>query len=591
MDIFQTTVLCIHEICRITIFIRKVVHDIKTYDDDVSQLQAELEHEFVFLETFKKLFFEDDKNEFRQFRYLPDNLTRSVNHILTGLNKCLAEYRVVALKHGLDLSEADAAMGYGQQTLTIAASPSTSTAPTSQVAVSDSYRDRFKTMVTSLRLKAKAPEWALFSKSKIQALLEQYSLWTERLRQVMTLMLLVEGRVGSLSVSEIATHSAGSALGLQKTAARQLRAHTDPPADFDSLDGTFQSLDAVTSASPLQYVVGTYTDAFGVSSTTVIMEKHTFDIFDSAVTSSSEKEALRKNLVRKLAWTLRDGDASSRSSKAISSPAIATNSPEMPTVLTERQSHVSILPCLGYLPVGKDGYSSIIYSLPAIKADASIRTLHDYILNYPRPALGDRFTMALSLAQTIFHIHSSGWVHKNIRSRAIIITPMSGKTLLYLLGWSTARPRTEQMNIWSMESQEKTATSSVDRPLEQELYRHPERYETITAAFTAKHDIYSVGIVLLEIALWTTMSKQFASPIAKAQEKGALPPVDIVSKALSKLSRDHRVAQEMGEGYARLIRRCLETDFEVGKHDEQESGLLGQFQALVVDKLSLGVAM
>lgn len=588
MDIFQTTVLCIHEICRITIFIRKVVHDIKTYDDNVSQLQAELEHEFIFLETFKKLFFDDDTNEFRQFRYLPDNLARSVNHILAALNKCLAEYRIVALKHGLDLSEADAAVGYGQQTLAIAASPSTPTAAPSQVAVSDSYRDRFKTMVTSLRLKAKAPEWALFSKSKIQALLEQYSLWTERLRQVMTLMLLVEGRVGSLSVSEIVTHSAGSALGLQKTAARQLRAQTDPPADFDSLDGTFQSLDPVTSASPQQYVVGTYTDSFGVSSTTVIMEKHIFDIFDLAVTSSSEKELLRKSLVRKLAWTLREGDESSRSSEAISSPDIATNSPETPTVLTERQSHVSILPCLGYLPVGNDGYPSIIYSLPASKTDAPIRTLHDYILNYPRPALGDRFTMALSLAQTIFHIHSSGWVHKDIRSRAIIITPTSGKTLLYLLGWSTARPRTEQMNIWSMGSQENTATH---RPLEQELYRHPERYETVTAAFTAKHDIYSVGIVLLEIALWTTMSKQFASPIAKAQEKGALPPVDIVTKALSKLSLDHRVAQEMGEGYARLVRRCLETDFEVGEHDEQESGLLGQFQALVVDKLSLGVAM
>lgn len=588
MDIFQTTVLCIHEICRITIFIRKVVHDIKTYDDNVSQLQAELEHEFIFLETFKKLFFDDDTNEFRQFRYLPDNLARSVNHILAALNKCLAEYRIVALKHGLDLSEADAAVGYGQQTLAIAASPSTPTAAPSQVAVSDSYRDRFKTMVTSLRLKAKAPEWALFSKSKIQALLEQYSLWTERLRQVMTLMLLVEGRVGSLSVSEIVTHSAGSALGLQKTAARQLRAQTDPPADFDSLDGTFQSLDPVTSASPQQYVVGTYTDSFGVSSTTVIMEKHIFDIFDLGVTSSSEKELLRKSLVRKLAWTLREGDESSRSSEAILSPDIATNSLETPTVLTERQSHVSILPCLGFLPVGNDGYPSIIYSLPTSQTDAPIRTLHDYILNYPRPALGDRFTMALSLAQTIFHIHSSGWVHKDIRSRAIIITPTSGKTLLYLLGWSTARPRTEQMNIWSMGSQENTATH---RPLEQELYRHPERYETVTAAFTAKHDIYSVGIVLLEIALWTTMSKQFASPIAKAQEKGALPPVDIVTKALSKLSLDHRVAQEMGEGYARLVRRCLETDFEVGEHDEQESGLLGQFQALVVDKLSLGVAM
>ncbi|KAI9369424.1 hypothetical protein BJX61DRAFT_519649 [Aspergillus egyptiacus] len=129
------------------------------------------------------------------------------------------------------------------------------------------------------------------------------------------------------------------------------------------------------------------------------------------------------------------------------------------------------------------------------------------------------------------------------------------------------------------------------RHLEPELYRHPERYETKKAGFTAKHDIYSVGVVLLEIALWTTMSKQFASPISKAKEKQALPPVGMVTGALSKLTRDGRVAQEMGEEYTRIIRRCLETDFEVHKHDEQQSGLLGQFQELVVDRLKVGAAM
>ncbi|BCS27093.1 uncharacterized protein APUU_60141S [Aspergillus puulaauensis] len=129
------------------------------------------------------------------------------------------------------------------------------------------------------------------------------------------------------------------------------------------------------------------------------------------------------------------------------------------------------------------------------------------------------------------------------------------------------------------------------RQFELELYRHPERYGSKTAGFTAKHDLYSVGVVLLEIALWTTTSRQFAGPISKAKAKQALPPVGIVSEAVAKLSQDVRVAQEMGTEYARLIKRCLQTDFQVEQHDEQESGLLGQFQDLVIDRLNTGVAL
>ncbi|KAE8387269.1 hypothetical protein BDV23DRAFT_161567 [Aspergillus alliaceus] len=590
MDIFQTTVTVIHEISRVTIFIRRVVQEIRSYEDNVSRLQSELEHEFIFLETFKKLFFSGDNFEIRQFKYLPDNLTRSVHNILTGLNKCLAEYRVIALKHGLDLSEAEVATGLEQTTAT----PSPLVLPIDEK-VSEGYRDRFRAMIAALRQKTRAPEWALFSKAKIQALLAQYSEWTERLRQVMMLILLVEGRVGTLTARDIVTQSAGSALGLRKAAARQLRAQSNPPDDFGPLEGSFEALDTLSrppssdpSVMQYKYVLGSYTDAFGVSSITAIMEKHTFDIFSPTTTTIKERSDIRTALVRKLAWTLNDGDESSRSPDGIQDDH-GTKSPEGSGKNT---SHVKLLPCLGYLPIASDGYPSMIYKLPPGTTGGSISTLHDYILNFPRPPLGDRFSMALSLAASVLDVHSSGWVHKGIWSRGILVMPTQRRAL-YLLGWSTARPRSEEMGMWSMESDTETKDkkSRVPKQLEIELYRHPERYETKTASFTAKHDIYSVGIILLEIALWITMSKQFSEAITKAKEKDALPPARMVNNALARLSRDARVAQEMGEEYSHLIRRCLETDFEVEEYDEKESGLLGQFQALVVDRLSVGAAM
>ncbi|KAL4785302.1 hypothetical protein BJX76DRAFT_356179 [Aspergillus varians] len=310
----------------------------------------------------------------------------------------------------------------------------------------------------------------------------------------------------------------------------QLQAQVDPPADFGFLDGSFEPPDASRRPSHLQCVVGTYTDACGIDSTTVILEEHTFDLFDLATTTSDTWAAFRKTLIRKLAWMLKEGDES------------ATNSPETPAAATEKQSPVSLLPCLGYLPIAADGHPSLIYSLPPSTTGSSTWTLHDYVLNSPRPTLGDRFTMTLSLAETTLNIHSSGWVHKD--------TPVPWHSRYAHIGNDAAVPGSRPSN-----------------------------------------DIYSVGILLLEIALWTTILKQFAGPIAKPQEKRALPPVQMVTDALSKSSRNPRVTQEMGEEYARLVRRCLETDFEVEEHGDQGSGLLDQFLALVIDRLRIGVNM
>ncbi|KAK6811175.1 hypothetical protein RU639_013008 [Aspergillus parasiticus] len=590
MDIFQTSVTTIHEICRVTIFIRKMVQEIRSYEDNISYQQTVLDHEFVFLEAFRKLFFDSGSKEIRQLRLLPHNLTRSVNNILTALNQCLAEYRVIALKHGLDFSEAEMALADEQRT-PAATAPCPPASPADKQ-TSDRYRDRLRAAIATLAQRGKAPEWALFSKAKVEALVAQYSQWTERLRQVMTLILLVEGRVGSLTVNDIAMRGTGAALGLQRTAERQIRAKSDAPNDFDPLDGSIEACGGPIVQSSgddcdvhHQYEIGKYTDAFGVSSIAVIIEKHIFDIFDAS-TSISERSKIRLAMVRDLAWMLKEGDV-------LDSLDTAQNGGNTASAGARgmRKSYVNLLQCLGYFHVAEDGYPSLIYKLPAGVTGTSICSLHDYILSSPKPALGDRFKMALTLASTVLNVHSSGWVHKNIWSRGILFIPTEGRPpALYLQGWSVARPRSEDMSTQSMGTSDRSITGGYSQ-LEPELYRHPERYGSKVAGFTAKHDLYSVGIVLLEIALWTTMSKQFAGPISKTKVKKALPPVSLVSEAVAKLSRDVRVAQEMGTEYACLIRRCLQTDFEVEEHDEQESGLLGQFQALVIDRLSMGVIL
>ena len=106
--------------------------------------------------------------------------------------------------------------------------------------------------------------------------------------------------------------------------------------------------------------------------------------------------------------------------------------------------------------------------------------------------LDERFSLAALLARSIFFIHTSGFVHKNIRPETVIIfkcgTIQQEKPIL--VGFERSRHET-------------TSTSRFgDDVWERNLYRAPERQGIVPEEdFIMQHDIYSLGVVLLEIGL------------------------------------------------------------------------------------------
>jgi len=95
--------------------------------------------------------------------------------------------------------------------------------------------------------------------------------------------------------------------------------------------------------------------------------------------------------------------------------------------------------------------------------------------------------------------HSIGWLHQGIQSRNVcFIASAVGGAIAYskpfLLGFSRSRGVGDD--------------SFTDDDLLINLYRHPERWEPQAKnRQTAIHDIYSLGIVLLEIGLWKTATE------------------------------------------------------------------------------------
>ncbi|EGX44862.1 hypothetical protein AOL_s00176g33 [Orbilia oligospora ATCC 24927] len=667
MEVYTTASTAIHDIYAITVFIRTVIQDVKQRQQALEDIQAQLEHEFLFLETFNILFFGDDDRSGPWFRSLPDLFQRDLNNILTSLRRCLDAYDNVALKHGLNLSEANSTLGR-EDKQDESSTPDTLPSESSKNKVGR-YRSIIEQMTKKIAWKErmKKLEWALFDQEEVKKLTDQYREWTERLRQVMTLILLMSGNLGGYAISDLGVDvgaKISKALGVTKAVRRQIRAKSEVPKKFPALEGSFDSdgNGRITKAS--SYTVGVFHDQQS-GSYNAIMETHDFIIVDDG-RSERERQEMKLELVRRLAWLLQ-GDISTAES----------------TDPNNGTAPMYLLQCLGYYVLGTK--LSLIYKVPS--QGGTPTTLHDWMIHderkeyelverekavrekekNPKPSsrekweilkeknkileerkkleaerqkqqanLSDRYFIAWALASTLYNIHASGWVHKDIWSRAILVfraanAPLSSQRIIpYLLGWSVSRPQTEEYRDVSKRQipNHKNKDDLEDNPdadgeiengsdsdpgsdeesessraqvfdLEHELYRHPERYYGKTATYENKHDIYSLGVVLLEIGLWSTISIEMSTAIDTARKSSSAPPTHIMERLQEQIrlkSEDQRLANQMGPGYAEIVRRCLTGSFDCLKgnsksNDGGDAELTREFHELVVEPLRLRATM
>src|SRR5262249_28307091 len=99
------------------------------------------------------------------------------------------------------------------------------------------------------------------------------------------------------------------------------------------------------------------------------------------------------------------------------------------------------------------------------------------------------------LARSVSGVHTYRFVHKNIRPETVIT--LRGRNsdsrlgIPFLLGFDSFR-----------HEQGRTLQSS-DCAWEKDLYRHPQRQgHDLKEYYVMQHDIYSLGVCLLEIGLW-----------------------------------------------------------------------------------------
>jgi serine/threonine protein kinase len=214
---------------------------------------------------------------------------------------------------------------------------------------------------------------------------------------------------------------------------------------------------------------------------------------------------------------------------------------------------------------------SFVFRMPPTLSHA--QSLRHRLLSGPsgeHDSLSARFDLARQLVNAVSYVHLYEFVHKNIRPETILIlsggnygsTDSRGSDeAAVLVGFDVLRGAEGQTNRLG------------DDDWEKNLYRHPRRQgKTLNTDYNMRHDIYSVGVCLLEIGLWGSFveyeildekdHRPFSLGSTIAVEAGItsgsefLKSPERVKDRLLQLARG-ALRRNMGNKYSKVVETCL----------------------------------
>lgn len=250
--------------------------------------------------------------------------------------------------------------------------------------------------------------------------------------------------------------------------------------------------------------------------------------------------------------------------------------------------------CLGYFDDRDEGdqnehdfrFGLVLEKPSANCAPVSLRQLM-ISKGFKRPSFTDRALLAHKIATCVLYLHAVNWLHKALRSDSMLFFfPEKEKQTIarpYLSCYEYARP-----------NRDGETTTGGDINEWWELYVHP-NYQGHAAKGTYRKtfDIYSLGIILLEIPYWQPMETivgidpdQATADELKGIRSRLLKQLEPERELLDRVESDH------GCKYYAAATACIEgcTAFGIQQEENENSSETGvklqrEFTKLVVDSL------
>ncbi|KAL8790277.1 MAG: hypothetical protein Q9195_006435 [Heterodermia aff. obscurata] len=227
------------------------------------------------------------------------------------------------------------------------------------------------------------------------------------------------------------------------------------------------------------------------------------------------------------------------------------------TLSCSQPSTLGLLQCIGVMKKldtsGKISQYQFVFLYPSehYTTTSSLRAL---LLRGPI-SLDAKYAIAKSLTRGVLAVHSADFVHKSIRPDNILVFNDSNdqETKAYLVGFEQIRPAAASTSLIG------------DMLWERNLYRHPSRQGVRPEhIYIMQHDIYSLGVCLLEIGIWNSLVIPSVPPKpgkllhieGQLKMNNTLKAAWEIKKTLIHMARTF-LPSLMGKVYTNVVLSCL----------------------------------
>jgi hypothetical protein len=248
--------------------------------------------------------------------------------------------------------------------------------------------------------------------------------------------------------------------------------------------------------------------------------------------------------------------------------------------------------CLGYIKAidsDEKPRFGIVYKKPT-NSSSGLHTLRKLLMEVPIPSLSARISLGATLARCVHSFHAVNWMHKGLRSDNIIFLAASPEKVdlksIYVSGFELSRPG----NMPQMTER------PVINPLH-DIYRHPNTQagQSDGNSYQKSYDIYSLGVVLIEIALWQPIEEIVGfvdlaglwPPVLQQVQNLLLGHEVNANISMPKLLGDgvpglRRIAPKAGDVFEDVVECCLKAhDQETPRAGESEEKIAVRLQTLL----------
>jgi len=253
-------------------------------------------------------------------------------------------------------------------------------------------------------------------------------------------------------------------------------------------------------------------------------------------------------------------------------------------IATDPEFHIAAF--AGYVDEPLDNRLGLVFQTP--NGASKHITLFEACNKNKLLSLNTRYSIAIGIARAISSLHMVRWLHKSLSSEDVLFFANSSAdvdftTELLKNQYDLSRPFLFGFDI--SRPVDASSDGTKEYRTRRLFYTHPARWGCPTKLFSEVHDIYALGVILLEIGCWRTV-EQLDKKNGKFED--ILNEEGRLRKELISIAAEY-LPHMAGEQYCQAVLACLGDDFDKYCSDGDALKLHKSFSTQVLDVLTRGV--